>query len=88
MGNCRTTNTHFNKNTKPNQALFVTEANTHVVVLAVLVHTATLVQAHALAVAEHEARVTQAALHAGGGRQVAEDGEEVGAGGGARRGAV
>lgn len=57
-------------------------------VLSVCAQTATFVQRDTLVVTEDVAGVTLAALHAGGRREVAEHGEEVGAGGGARGGAV
>ena len=46
-------------------------------------HAAAVGQRHARAVAEHKAGVALATLHAGGWRQVAEEGEEVRASGGA-----
>ena len=52
------------------------------------VQAATVGHGHTLAIAEDEASVTHAALHALGGRLRAEDGEEVGTRGGAGGGAV
>lgn len=57
-------------------------------ILSVRSHAATLVQRNALVVTQDVAGVALASLHAGGGRQVAEYGEEVGAGWRAGGGAV
>ena len=57
-------------------------------VLSVRVHAAAPGQWHTLVVAEHKAGIALATLHTGGGRLVAEEGEEVRAGGGAGGGAV
>lgn len=57
-------------------------------VLSTGVQTATFVQGNTLVVTEDIACVTLAALHTGSWREVAEDGEEVRAGGGAGGGAV
>lgn len=61
---------------------------THVMVLSVRVQTATFTQRDTLVVAEHISRVTLAALHTGGRREVAGAGEEVGAGWGTGVGTV
>lgn len=57
-------------------------------VLPVWGHAATLVQGNTLPITEDEAGVTLTSLHTGGGGEVTEDGEEVGASGGAGGGAV
>lgn len=54
----------------------------------ICVQTATFVQRNTLVVTENVACITLAALHTGGWREMAEDGEEVSAGGGAGGGAV
>lgn len=62
--------------------------STHVVVVSVCVHAATLLQPDTVAVTEDVAGVALTSLHAGVRREVAGAGEQVGAGGGAGGGAV